>query len=91
MQTAEALNAQRGKATSHYELYTCLDTPLLDKGIQIPGKPPWGTFPRSPQSLGFAPQDLLTRVPAAGGWCLDAKKGSFHTYCTQCALLYSKR
>lgn len=67
---------KKGKLHPHYKFYTCVGTPPLDKGIQIPGKPPWVTFPRSPQSLGFALQDLLMRVPAVGGWCLDLKEGS---------------
>lgn len=76
LQKAEALNVQKGKATSSLQILHCVRTPPLNKGIQIPGKAPWVTFPRSPQSLGFAPQDLLMRVPAVGGWCLDLKEGS---------------
>lgn len=34
------------------------------------------TFLSSTQPFGFAPQDLLMRVPAVGGWCFDLKEGS---------------
>lgn len=73
---SRTLNAQKGKATSSLQILHCVGTPPLNKGIQIPGKAPCMTFPRSPQSLGFAPQDLLMRVPAVGGWCSDLKEGS---------------
>lgn len=50
------------------------------KNLQIPGKTPWVTFPRSPQSLGLILQDLLIRVnwssPATGERCLDSRKSS---------------